>query len=169
MWRSLDLCQIVRPLRALDSWWHRLQMNSKLIFEYVFSRDGDDLGWLKAEVHTPRFSGRNGAWVQWQDLADFTASLSRFPIESGSPAVGEWGFGEQGQYTEITQVSIAPKGSTGGLVADVLLADWYEPTQRCSTRFETDYPSLARFQQEIEHMVRDRLGSAALHGFADSR
>ncbi|BCA60616.1 hypothetical protein [Sphingomonas sp. HMP6] len=142
-------------------------MNSKLVLEYKFSRDGDAFGWLKAEVHTPRFSGRNGAWVQWQDVGDFAASLSKFPIETDSPALCEWGFGEKGQYAEITKVSIAPKALTGGLVADVSLANWYEPTQRCSTRFDTDYPSLARFQQEIERMMRERVGSAVLHGSAD--
>jgi len=156
------------PLQTFDELWHLREMNSKLVLEYEFSRD-DDFGWLIAEVETPRFAGRNGMWVQWQDVADFAASLSRYPIEADSPALGEWGFSEQGQYTEITQVSIAPRALTGGLVAHVSLANYHEPVNRCSTCFDTDYPSLSRFQEEIERMMRDRTGSAVLHGSADVR
>lgn len=144
-------------------------MNSKLVLEYEFSRDDDDFGWLKAAVQTPRFAGRNGMWVQWQDVGDFAASLSRYPIRVDGPVLGEWGFGRQAQYISITKVSIAPKALTGGLVAHVSLANYYEPTNRCSTSFYTDYPTLARFAEQIERMMRDRTGSAALHGSADVR
>jgi hypothetical protein len=144
-------------------------MNSRLALAYEFSRDGDDFGWLSAEVQTPLFSGRNGMWVQWQDVGDFAASLSRYPIEIGSPVIGEWGFGESGKYSEITKVVIAPKGSTGGLAADVSLADYYEPANRCSTRFTTDYPSLDRFRKDIERMMKERIGSAVLCGSTDFR
>lgn len=61
-------------------------MNSKLALEYEFSRDaGDDFGWLAAAVETPKFRGLNGMWVQWQDLGDFAATLSTFPIQAESP------------------------------------------------------------------------------------
>jgi hypothetical protein len=142
-------------------------MNSKLILEYEFSRDGDDFGWLSAEVQTPRFSGHNGMWVQWQDVGDFAASLSSYPIGADNPAIGEWGIDEQGQYIEITKVSIAPTGLTGALLADVSLANYYEPTSRCSTRFKTDYTSVDRFRADIERMMKDRTGSAVLAGSTD--
>jgi hypothetical protein len=106
-------------------------------------------------------------WVQWQDLGDFAASLSRYPIAADRPALGEWGFGEQGQYTPITKVSIAPNGSSGGLVTEVSLADYYGPVNRCSTHFGTDYPSVDRFKDEIERMIRDRAGRAVLLGSTD--
>ncbi|RZF63788.1 hypothetical protein EWE75_14235 [Sphingomonas populi] len=142
-------------------------MNSKLVLEYEFSPDGDDFGWLIAKVQTPQFGGRNGMWVQWQAVGDFAASLSAYPINADSPVLGEWGFGEQGQYTEITKIGIAPKGSTGGLIINVTLANYYEPENRCSTRFETDYPSLSEFREEIERMMHNRTGSAVLQGSGD--
>ncbi|AJP70569.1 hypothetical protein [Sphingomonas hengshuiensis] len=144
-------------------------MNSTLVLEYEFSRDGDDFGWLIAKVQTPHFSGRNGMWVQWQDVGDFAASLSTYPINADNPVLGEWGFGEQGQYTEITKVGIGPKGATGALVANVSLANYYEPENRCSTCFETDYPSLSDFREEIERMLHDRTGSAVLNGSVEIR
>lgn len=61
-------------------------MNSKLTFEYRFSTDGDDFGLLFASVETPRFTGTNEMWVQWQDLTDFAATLARFPIAEDDPA-----------------------------------------------------------------------------------
>ena len=145
-------------------------MNSKLALEYEFSRDaGDDFGWLAAAVETPKFRGRNGMWVQWQDLADFAATLSTFPIQAESPVTGEWGFAKAGHYTEITKVVIAPNGSTGALVVNVSLADYYEPENRCITRFETDYPSLDRFREAIEQMMSERTGEAVLDGSANNR
>jgi hypothetical protein len=145
---------------------HYWKMNSNFVFEYEFSR-GDDFGWLKAKVETPHFGGRNGMWVQWQDLGNFAASLSAYPITPVSPKLCRWGFGKDGKYTEITKLAIAPKGVTGGLLADVSLANWDEPDNRCSTRFETHYPSLAAFREEIERMLHNRTGSATLYGSAD--
>lgn len=142
-------------------------MNSKLIIEYEFSKDNDDFGWLIAEVQTPRFRGRNGMWVQWQDVGEFAASLSRYPIDAEEPAVGEWGFGEQGRYTEITKITIAPEGLTGRLVADVALTNYYAPENRCCTRFKTDYASLDHFRDEIERMIEARSGNAILLGSTD--
>jgi hypothetical protein len=139
-------------------------MNCSLSFEYEFSRDGDDFGWLAARLETPDFTGRNGMWVQWQDVVEFAASLSQYPIEAAYPVTCEWGFGEQGRYTAITKVSVAPAGPTGGLVVHVSLADYHEPESRCQSRFETDYPSLAHFRQQIERMMRKEAASASLSG-----
>ena len=144
-------------------------MNSKLVLDYEFSRDGDDFGWLSAEVQTPSFIGRNGMWVQWQDVGDFAASLLTYPIKIDSPVTGEWGFGEQGRYTEITKFSISPIGTGGGLLANVSLASYYEPTSRCNTCFRTDYPAADRFRAEIERMMKNRAGSAILLGSTDVR
>ena len=143
-------------------------MNSKLIFGYEFSRDGDDFGWLLAEVETPHFKGRNGMWVQWQDVGDFAAALIQYPIETDSPVTGEWGFTQQGNYTEVTKVSIGPTGKSGALVTSVSLVNYYEPSIRCSTRFQTDYPAVGRFRVEIERMMQDRTGRAVLEGSADA-
>ena len=144
-------------------------MNSTFVFEYEFSRDGDDFGWLIAMVQTPQFSGRNGMWVQWQDVGDFATSLSTFPIQADSPVLCEWGFSKEGEYSEITKVNIAPKGATGALVANVSLANYYLPENRCSTHFETDYPSLSEFGEQIKRMLYNRTGSAVLNGYADVR
>ncbi|MEG3152864.1 hypothetical protein U1769_23485 [Sphingomonas sp. ZT3P38] len=85
-------------------------MNSNVTFEYEFSRDDDDFGWLTTRLETPDFSGRNGMWVQWQDICEFAASLTRWPLTEERPASCEWGFGEHGGYTEITKLSISPEG-----------------------------------------------------------
>ena len=40
-----------------------------------------------------------------------------------------------------------------------------EPENGCRTRFETDYPALLQFQDQIERMMRERKGAAVLTGF----
>ena len=139
-------------------------MNSSLSLEYEFSRNGDDFGWLIAKVTTPDFSGRNGMWVQWQDIADFASSLSRFPIEVDVPLQCDWGFSAKDKYSQITAIKIAPVGKTGGLITDVYLANYHEPANRCQTIFQTDYPSLIEFKAQIERMIKDRYGVATLGG-----
>lgn len=144
-------------------------MNCKLSLQYEFSQDGDDFGWLAAHVDTPSFGGRNGMWVQWQNLLDFASSLKSYPIQADTPSNAQWGVGERDKYTEVTTITIAPMGSTGGLAAHVSLANYYSPTNKCCTQFETDYPSIARFGEEIERMIRERNGRAVLVGSTDVR
>jgi len=139
-------------------------MNSSLVFEYEFSKDGDDFGWLKAKLDTPLFTARNGMWVQRQDVVDFAKTLKTYPIQADCPAVGDWGFGEQGKSVEITKLSISHVGLTGGLVTRVVLANYYDPTSKCSTNFKTDYPSLMRFSEEIQQMMLQRTEKATLCG-----
>jgi hypothetical protein len=139
-------------------------MNATLTFEYEFSRDDDDFGWVMVRVETPDFSGRNGTWAQWQDVREFGATLSRFPIELTNPVTCEWGFGEGRKQQVVTRVVIAPEGATGGLIVDVEIANHYDPRNRCRTRFQTDYPSVARFREQIEAMMRKEAPSAALEG-----
>lgn len=139
-------------------------MNCSLVFEYEFSRDGDDFGWLCARLQTPDFSGHNGMWVQWQDLPDFAASLSQCPIEDAKPIICDWGFSEHGRYTPIIKLSITTAGPAGRLVADVLLANYYEPANFCQAQFKTDYPSVTAFQQQIGRMMRKECTEATLSG-----
>ncbi|HEV7287147.1 hypothetical protein [Sphingomonas sp.] len=137
-------------------------MNCTLTFEYEFSRDDDDFGWLLARLQTPDFSGRNGMWVQWQDLTDFAASLSQYPFNA--PAVCEWGFGEEGKFTPVTKLSLSAAGVRGGLIADVFLANYYEPANFVQSRLETDYPSVAEFQRQLARMMRREVSDATLIG-----
>lgn len=139
-------------------------MNCSLAFSYEFSRDDGDFGWLRAYVQRPDFSGRNGMWVQWQDVVEFAATLGRYPLTIADPIACDWGFGEQGRHTAITRLRIAPAGATGGLIADVTLANCYAPDNGCRVLFDTDYPALARFQQEIEAMMRRDIATATLLG-----
>jgi hypothetical protein len=139
-------------------------MNSMLTFAYEFSPSGDDFGWLTARVETPDFSGENGMWVQWQDVAEFGEALARYPIEAADPVTGEWGFGEDGTYEIVTKVAIAPESATGALLVDVLLANYYEPANRCRTRFRTDYPATARFREQIARMMQQDSRTAILRG-----
>jgi hypothetical protein len=139
-------------------------MNSVVTLEYEFSRDDDDFGWLIVHVQTPDFSGRNGMWVQWQDVVDFGVALSRYPIDAAAPVTCEWGFSEDEKYEVITKIVITPGGTTGGLVVDVCLANYYDPQNRCETRFGTDYPCIARFRDEIKRMMRRDAQAAALSG-----
>ena len=139
-------------------------MNATLTFEYEFSRDGDDFGWLMVRVETPDFKGRNGTWAQWQDVRDFGAALARFPIETADPVTGKWGFIDNGRDVVITKVQIAPEGPTGGLLVDVELANHYDPRNHCRTRFQTDYLGIASFREQIEMMMRKDAWSASLEG-----
>lgn len=141
-------------------------MNCTLTFEYAFSTDDDDFGWLSARLHTPDFSGRNGMWVQWQDLLDLARSLSRYPIEAGQPVTCEWGFSEKEEYILITKLDIGPAGATGGLLAEICLRDYNAPANYCQTQFRTDYPALDAFREQIEAMMRKEASSATLNGFS---
>ncbi|MGF7148522.1 hypothetical protein FHS96_002150 [Sphingomonas zeicaulis] len=122
-----------------------------------------------ARVQTPDFSGRSGMWVQWQDVQDFSTSLSAYPIKADSPVTGEWGFGEHEQYRQIIKIAIGPKGATGDLLVDASLANYYDPALRCSARFQTDYPSVSNFRNGIESMMHNRSGRAVLEGSEDVR
>lgn len=139
-------------------------MNCTLTFEYEFSRDDDDFGWLLARLQTPDFSGRNGMWVQWQDLTEFAASLSRYPFDAANSVACEWGFGEEAEFTPVTRLSFCPAGVTGGLIGDVFLANYYEPANFVQSKFETDYPSVAEFQRQLESMMRREGADATLIG-----
>ncbi|OYW50823.1 MAG: hypothetical protein B7Y36_11735 [Novosphingobium sp. 28-62-57] len=142
-------------------------MKCQLVFRYDFSSDGDDFGWLAAQIDTPQFKAVNGTWVQWQDIEELTASLGRFPIEALEPVVGKWGFSEDGRDTEVTKIVIKPQGIASALSVHVLLANNYKPANLCSVQFVTDYPALAKFSGELRRMLQDRVGSAALDGWAD--
>ncbi|MCR5870268.1 MULTISPECIES: hypothetical protein [unclassified Sphingomonas] len=139
-------------------------MNCTLTFEYEFSRDDDDFGWLLARLQTPDFSGRNGMWVQWQDLTEFAASLSRYPFDAANPAACEWGFGDEAKFTPVTKLSLSAAGVRGGLIADVFLANYYEPANFAQSRFQTDYPSVTEFQRQLERMMRREGSDATLIG-----
>lgn len=139
-------------------------MNSSLSFQYRFSEDGDDFGSLLASVQTPDFSGPNAMWVQWQDVEDFSASLSSYPIQADTPLACDWGYSENEEYVPITVVKIAPATATGALIADVFLADQYAPNNQCRTLFETDYLALANFKKALHQIMSDRYGVATLLG-----
>lgn len=139
-------------------------MNSRLTLEYEFSRDGDDFGWLATRVETPDFIGRNGMWVQWQDLVGFADTLGRYPLEADHHIAEEWGVGEGGEYVAVTRLAIGPKGRTGGLLCNVELANYFDTWNRCRTHFLTDYPSLARFREQIAALMRKEAPQAVLDG-----
>lgn len=139
-------------------------MNSSLTLKYEFSRDGDDFGWLTARVETRDFSGRNGMWVQWQDVTEFAQALAAYPIAADEPIVREWGFGGDGDHEVVTSVSIAPQGRTGGLIVDVYLANYYDLFHRCQTCFQSDYPTLDRFRRDLASMMRREAQTAVLSG-----
>jgi hypothetical protein len=139
-------------------------MTSSLSLEYEFSPDGDDFGWLIAQLETPDFSGRNGMWVQWQDLVEFGEKLVRYPIDAANPIVEEWGFSREDEHTMITRIKVAPSGNTGGLICNVSLANYYEPQNRCRSCFATDYPALGRFRDELAGMMRKECQQATLVG-----
>lgn len=140
-------------------------MNCTLSFRYEFSRDDDDFGWLAASLRTPQFSGRNGMWVQWQDLSEFAEALSRYPIDAAGPVECNWGFGGEGGYSPVTRVRVRPAAVTGPVAVEVLLADHYQPDDHCRTRFETDYPALLEFQRQLRLMMRREGEEAVLKGF----
>lgn len=141
-------------------------MNSQLVLTYSYDAD-DDFGWLAAAVETPRFRGRNGMWVQWQDLGDLAAALGAYPLDPEQPATGAWGYSENGIFTAVTRLEFSPRGSAGAVTAKVELADYDATDNRCAVILITDYPAIERFRQEIERMMRDRTGCAVLLGQAE--
>ena len=138
-------------------------MNSSLTLEYEFS-DHDDFGWLTAHLQTPDFSGRNGMWVQWQDLVEYGEALARYPIEATNPVSEEWGFGTVDDYKVVTRIVIGPTGPTGGLLCDVSLFDYYEPEYGGRSRFTTEYPAVEQFRQQLAAMMRKEGRQAVLSG-----
>ncbi len=137
-------------------------MSGGLTLEYEFSRDGDDFGWLVARLETPDFSGRNGMFVQWQDLVEYSEALARYPIEAADPVTKEWGLGAVEDYVGITSIRIGPTGKTGGLVCDVALADYHDPQYGCRSRFATDYPAVEEFRRQLAAMMRKEVQQALL-------
>lgn len=104
-------------------------------------------------------------WVQWQDIVEFGELLTRYPIEPANPITREWGFHEEQEYFAVTKLLIAPSPTGRPLVCDVHLANFYEPSIGCRTRFETDYPALAEFRRQIDLMMRKAAPTAVLEGF----
>lgn len=144
-------------------------MKCQLTLKYKFSDDGDDFGWLAAELETPAFKAMNGTWVQWQDILDLSAALACYPIETVEPATGLWGFSENEQHIEVTKIVVKPLGPSGGLRVLALLANNDEPDNLCSVSFETDYPALGKFADELTTMITNRSGSAILIGWTSVR
>jgi hypothetical protein len=137
-------------------------MTSSLILEYEFARDGDDFGWLIARLETPEFGGRNGMFVQWQDLVEYSEALARYPIAAVDPVIEEWGLGTVEDYNCITRIVIGPSGPTGGLLCDVSLSDYHDPDFGCRSRFATDYMAVEQFRQQLAAMMRKEGRQAVL-------
>jgi len=128
-------------------------MSASLTLEYEFSHH-DDFGWLVARLETPDFCGRNGMFVQWQDLVEYGEALARYPIEAADPVINEWGFGTVEDYNCITRIVIGPSGPTGGLLCDVSLSDYHDPEYSCRSQFTTDCPAVGQFRQQLAAMMR---------------
>lgn len=86
--------------------------------------------------------------------------------QSAGVRMGHW---RRGGYAAVTKVSLGAAGATGGLIVEVLLANYYEPRNSCQTSFRTDYPSLAEFQRQLQLMMRNERAEAILGGTAPDR
>ncbi|QNA82732.1 hypothetical protein G4G27_00945 [Sphingomonas sp. So64.6b] len=139
-------------------------MSASLTLQYEFGRD-DDFGWLETRVHTPRFSGSGGFWVQWQDVAEWSALLLAYPIPDDDPPEADWGqWDNDGNYRSIVKIRIAPANKTGDLDVIVTIADMNDEQHLCRTAFRANYPDLERFRDQIQAMMRRERPLATLTG-----
>lgn len=140
-------------------------MNARLTLKYEFSRD-DDFGWLAATVGTPQFSGAGGFWVQWQDVAEWSASLLAYPLPPENVCEADWGQSDNDgtNYRPMLKITILPANRTGDLDVEVHLGDHLNERQHCRVVFLTNYPDLERFGMEMQAMMKREGDAAVLEG-----
>ena len=149
----------------IASFDHSGRMTASLTFNYDFSEiPDDDFGWLTIEIVGDGFSGRGGFWVQWQDVTEFSESLSAYPIPQGTTLSAQWGFDMQEGEDLRLRVQIAPTNPKGDLTVTAEVADYLAPSQRVRTSFQTNYPELEAFRSEIARLISRNAGSATLRG-----
>ena len=145
-------------------------MSSSLTLAYKFSGDpGDDFGWLDVEVIGDKFSGRGGFWVQWQDVTEFGLELSTYPISPEAPIKAAWGYEPWEGNSLVVSLEIAPADKRGNLTVKVWLRDYTEPSEaepfECvRTSFITNYLNLDVFRLDVERLMEQKSGTAALLG-----
>ena len=140
-------------------------MTAQLAVRYEFSRDGDDFGWLEADLTTARVSGKAGFWVQWQDVQDWASELAAFPLRSDHRSEADWGQCETDgcNYQPIIKVVICSP-PTGNLEVTVTLADHHDGRMQCQGIFRADALALRRFAQDLSAVINRELPQAVLAG-----
>ncbi|MES3083862.1 hypothetical protein [Sphingomonas faeni] len=126
--------------------------------------DRDDFGRLSVVVETDKFSGRGGFWVQWQDVREFAEALAVFPIVSGSPIVGQWGYNMQEGDDLVLRFEIASANKRGDLLVTFVVADEHHRGSRVSGSFLTNYPDIEAFRLGIGYMMESEVEEAVLEG-----
>jgi hypothetical protein len=145
-------------------------MSTGLSLRYRFSGDpNDDFGWLDVKVEGDQFSGKGGFWVQWQDLKEFSAELSTYPILADAPIEASWGYEPLEGDALVVSVEVAPADKRGNLSVRVWLRDYTEngegtPKNCIRTTFTTTYPELESFRHAIEQLMDGRVEEAVLVG-----
>lgn len=138
-------------------------MTSGVTLSYDFSADpNDDFGWLTVIVESENCRGKNGMWVQWQDVVDFAEKLSQYPIASETPVEAEWGFTEEGNYTRVTFISLSPANARGEVAVTVDLVDYHDARRRFQLALETTYADIASFRAELEQLMAKARDKAVL-------
>jgi len=134
---------------------------SRLILRY--HRDPyDSYNPLGADVETPRFRGRGGMEVPWQDLQDFAAALAAYPIPAGTSVESHWGFRKCEGDDLILLIEITPLNLRGDLRARVEIADQDNPSQRLRAAFKTNYSAIDRFRKQLLAMAEGEAFEAEL-------
>ncbi len=134
-----------------------------LTVRYEHSRD-DDFGWLELAVTTGDFQGQAGAFVQWQELEEFSYLLSAHPIAAEAPVRGEWG--DDPHTKDDGNLAIAvERADRNGLDVTVTVASYYrEEMRRLTTRFRTGDSELRDFARALRKMVKKEGDEAVLTG-----
>ena len=144
-------------------------MKAQLIIRYDFSRDDDDFGWLHAELITLKVSGKAGFWVQWQDIEDWASELADLPMRGGAESQADWGQTESdGSNYQPVIKTVVKVGGTGTLEVIVSLGDYLDPRVHCQSVFETDFPALHNFADELDRLMRREATEAVLVGLDGS-
>lgn len=144
---------------------------NKLVLQYKYDssffdpkQTTDDFGRLSVSVETDRFSGNGGFWVQWQDVKEFGEVLSAYPIAAEQPIIVQWGYEMQKGDDLILRIEIASANKRGDLVVRFEVADDFEPKNRVSGEFLTNYPDLHAFSSDIMRLMNSEATEAILNG-----
>jgi hypothetical protein len=136
---------------------------ARLVFKYEPDPD-DCVGRLYVQVESNSFSGRGFFWAQPEQIERFALEAGGYPLLPKHPARIRLGYNELKDADVIVAVEISPADGVGNIAVRVELADLYETAERVRTRFQTNYPDLERFVDDLLGVMNGVAEEAVLVG-----
>jgi hypothetical protein len=147
-----------------------MEFRDKLVVRFFNENDGT--GKLQVRAHCNRFSGEGGAWFGIEELKQFAAALSDYPLsEVDSPAIKS-GFYGQDMSGELEQehlsLRVYPIDVTGHLGVQIRIATEVWPETRPESQhfvqleLVTSYEPLAQFSSQLKALVDGAIEEAVL-------